>query len=75
MASGKTDTLCTLKSFFCDRFCGFVSFRIPSLNISVTEKCNLKCMHGVAFTKKKRMRENIDVREMLACVAVVSVSF
>ena len=32
-------------------------------------------MHGVAFIKKKRMKENFDVREMLACVAVVSVSF
>ena len=42
------------KSFFCDGFYGCVSFRIPALNISVTEKCNLKCMHGVAFTKKKK---------------------
>ena len=38
MASGKTDFFCTLKSFFCDGFYGFVSVRIPALNISVTEK-------------------------------------
>ena len=75
MAIGKTDFLCTLMSFFCDGFYGFVSFRIPALNRSVTEKCDLKCMHGVAFIKKKRMRENVDVREMVSCIAVVSVSF
>ena len=61
-------------SFFCDGFYVFVSFRIPALNRSVTEKCDLKCMHGVAFFKKKNER-NIDVREMLTCIAVVSVSF